>query len=78
MRLVPWFTLVAAALAAVSPLGQDVYRSAFVSGEAISNSIGQFLLLVMLAIAAACAAIEFGVRLWLRRRRLRPASGRAP
>jgi len=53
MRLVPWFTLVAAALVAVSPLGQDVYRSSFVSGEAISNSIGQFLLLVMLAIAAA-------------------------
>ena len=78
MRLVPWFTLVAAALAAVSPLGQDVYRSAVVSGEAISNSIGQFLLLVMLAIAAACAAIEFGVRRWLCRRRLRPAAGRAP
>jgi hypothetical protein len=78
MRLVPWFTLVAAVLVAVSPIGQDVYHSSFVSGEAISNSIGQFLLTVMLAIAAVCAAVEIGVRYWLRRRRVTPASARAP
>ena len=62
MHLVPWFTLVAAAAVAVSPIGQDVYHSGFVSAEGISNSIGQFLAAVMLAIAAACAAVEIGVR----------------
>ena len=70
MRLVPWFTLVATALVAVSPLGQDVYHSSFVSAEGISNSIGQFLLMVMLAGAAGCALIEIGVRYWFARRRV--------
>ena len=70
MRLVPWITLVALGVVAISPLGQDVYHSSFVSAEGISNSIGQFLLLVLMTGAAGCAVIEIGVRYWLRRRRL--------
>jgi hypothetical protein len=69
MRLVPWITLVAVAIVAISPLGQDVYHSSFVSSESISNNIGRFLLAVIISAAAGCALIEIGVRYWLRRRR---------
>ena len=70
MRLVPWITLVAAGVVAMSPLGQDIYHSSFVSGEQLSNSIGQFLLLMMLSGAVACALVETGFRFWLQRRRV--------
>ena len=78
MRRVPWITLLAAGGVAISPLGQDVYHSSFLSGERLSNRIGQFLLMIMLATAVGCAAIEVGIRYWLLRRRVTTASGRAP
>ncbi len=74
MRLVPWITLAAAAIFAISPLGRDVYHATFISAEGISNSIGQFLSLVVLAAAAGCTLIETGVRYWLRRRRVQRPS----
>lgn len=75
VRRVPWFTLAALVAVAISPLGQEIFQSSFVSGEQLSRSLGQFLLAVILAIAAALAAIEALVRHYLHKRRSKQAAG---
>jgi hypothetical protein len=75
MRLVPWITLAAAAALFISPLGQDVIQSSFYSNEQLSRTIGQFLLMCILGGAIVLAAIEWGVRFYLQRRRARAANG---
>jgi hypothetical protein len=75
MRNIPWVTLVIAALFFLSPHGQDLIYQAFFSGEQLSNSISQFLLLVIFGIAIALMAIEWGVKFYLRRRRKAAAHG---
>ena len=73
MRHVPWFTLAALAAVAISPLGQSVIHSAFFSGEQLSRTLGQFLLEVILAIAAGVALLEWTIRYFLRKRRSKQA-----
>ncbi len=71
MRHVPWITLIAVAIFFASPFGQSLYNQAFVSGEALANSIAQFMLLVILGIVVALALLEWGVKFLIRRRRAR-------
>lgn len=71
MRHVPWFTLVVTVIFFASWFGQDLLRQAFVSGEQLSNSIAQFMLLVILGIVIALALLEWGVKFLIRRRRAR-------
>jgi len=71
MRHVPWITLVATILFFASWFGQDLLRQAFVSGEALANSIAQFMLLVILGIVIALALLEWGIKFLLRRHRTR-------
>jgi hypothetical protein len=75
MSLVPWITLAATAVLFISPFGRDVIDSSFYSGEQLARTIGQFLLMCISGGALALAAIEWGVRFWLRRRRARTANG---
>jgi hypothetical protein len=75
MRHVPFTTLIAAAAFCMTPFGRDLLYGAFQSSEHISNSISQFLLLVVLAVAGRLALVEWGVRFYLRRRRGKIAGG---
>jgi hypothetical protein len=69
MRHVPWFTLAVSIVFFMTPLGQSIVQSVFYSGEALSNSIGQFLLLVVAGIVIALALLECGIKYFVRRRR---------
>ena len=60
----PWITTLAWAALAVSPLGQDAFRAAFLSGEHLSRGIWQPIYLV----AAAIAFVTIGFEALLRRR----------
>ena len=71
MRHVPWITLAATVVFFLIPFGRDLLYLAFVSGEQLSNSIAQFMLLVILGIVIALALLEWGVKFLLRRRRAR-------
>ncbi len=74
MRHIPWMTLVMGAVFFVTPLGQSIIQGAFFSGERLSNSISQFILLCVTGIIVAAAAVEWGIKAYLRRRRSRPAA----
>jgi hypothetical protein len=74
MRLVPWITLAAAVVLFITPLGHEVIQSSFYSGEQLSRTIGQFMLMCILGGVVVLAAIEWGVRFYLRRR-ARAANG---
>jgi len=69
MRHIPYITLVAAALFFAGPYGRDILYGAFWSNEQISNSIAQFLLLVVLAAVLAFMLLEWTVKFYWRRRR---------
>jgi hypothetical protein len=71
MKHVPWITLIVAALFLISPFGQDLVRSAFFSGEQLARSLSQFLLMILASVTVALAAVEWGVKFYLRRRRSR-------
>ncbi len=75
MRLVPWFTLAAAIVVAISPLGQDVIHSSFFSGEQLSRSIGQFMFATGIIIAVVLALIEWTIRYYIRKRGKQVAGG---
>ncbi len=75
MRQMPWFTLAAAIVVAISPLGQDVIHSSFFSGEQLSRSIGQFMFVTGFAIVVVLALVEWTVRYYLRRRRSKQVAG---
>ena len=75
MKQVPWLTLVAAAIFLVTPLGTDLIHSSFFSGEQLSRSLGQFVLLMFLVGIVALAAIEWGAKVYLQRRRKAGARG---
>jgi hypothetical protein len=70
----PWITTLVWAILALSPFGQDVFRSAFLSGEALSRGIWQPLYLSALAVAALTIALEALLRqlVWKRRKAGRP------
>ncbi len=68
MRHVPWFTLAATIVFFITPLGQSILQSAFYSGEVLSNSIGQFMLMAVAGIVVAVAALECGIKYYMRRR----------
>ena len=71
----PWFTLAALIVVAISPLGQDVIHSSFFSGEQLSRSIGQFMFATGLAIASALGLAECTIRYYLRKRRSKQVAG---
>ncbi len=68
MRHVPWVTLILAVIFCVTPPAQSIIHSAFFSGEQLANSISQFILLCCIGIVCAAAAIEWGLKAYLRRR----------
>ena len=65
----PWITTLLWAMLALSPFGQDVFRSAFLSGEDLSRGIWQPLYCSALAVAALTIGLEALVRhlVWRRR-----------
>jgi hypothetical protein len=69
MRHVPVITIIAAVLFFVSPFGIDLFYGAFLSSETISNSLSQFLLGIVLVVAAVVALLEWTVKFYLRRHR---------
>lgn len=75
MRHVPWFTLAAAAIFFLTPLGQSMLQSAFYSGEQLANSIAQFMLMIVAGIVVALAALEWGIKYYIRRRARTVARG---
>ena len=71
MRHVPWITLAATVVFFLIPFGRDLLYLAYVSGEQLSNSIAQFMLLVVLGIIVALALLEWVIKVLIRRRRTR-------
>jgi hypothetical protein len=71
LRHVPWLTSAATAVFFLTPLGQSILDSAFYSGERLSNSIAQFMLIVVVGVAIALAALECGIKYYTHRRRAR-------
>ena len=69
----PWIATILAVLACLHPLADDLYRSAFLSGEQLSRSIGQFMLLVAVLVALTAGLLEWGIRVMIVRRRARKA-----
>ena len=74
MRHVPWFTIIATTAFFMSWQGQSLLHQAFVSGEQLANSLAQFLLMMALGIVAGLAALEWGIKYYIRRRRARPVA----
>ena len=74
MRHIPWFTLAASIVFFMTPLGQSIVQSVFYSGEALANSIGQFMLLVVAGVVLALALLECGIKYYIRQRRARCAA----
>ncbi len=67
MRHIPWITLAVAIVFFVSPPGASLIQQAFLSGEQLSNNIGQFVFLIVLGIVIALAALEWFIKYYLRR-----------
>ena len=64
MRLIPWITLVHAAVAVLNPVGFAFLRSAFWSGEQLSRNIAQPFVFAAFGIFLLLAVLEIGVRYW--------------
>ena len=70
----PWISLLLSAVVALNPVGLDILHSAFFAGEQLARSIGQALVLIVLAIMAAAILLEWLVRVLISRRRARGTS----
>jgi hypothetical protein len=71
----PWITCLVALAAALNPIGYDIIRQAFTSGEQLARTLGQLVVYSALGIAAVVAVIEFGIRKFLIARQRQLASG---
>lgn len=67
----PWITTVLTVVAALSPPGQEVISSSLFSGEQLSRSIGQFLLICALGIVVVLGVLEWLILRIIRDRRAR-------
>lgn len=68
MVRVPWISLVLVALVCLSPLGQEVYRG-LQSGEQLSRSMSQIVLLIYGPILILIVLAEWGIRVWINARK---------
>ena len=64
----PWITTLAWAVLALSPLGQDAFRAAFLSGEQLSRGIWQPIYLGTAVVAMVTIAVETLLRRRVSRR----------
>ena len=67
----PWVTLAAGLVFAISPFGQSLIHSAYYSGEQLARSISEFLLLMIGLIWAGLVLLEWLVRVFMLRRRVK-------
>lgn len=67
MRLVPWITLVLAAVLALNPAGYEFIYSAFWSNEALSRNIARPIVLIAIGLLLLLAIAEIVIR-YARRR----------
>jgi hypothetical protein len=72
MVRVPWISLTLVVLVCVSPLGQEVYRG-LNSGEQLSRSMSQIIILIYGPILLLIALAEWGIRMWINARRRKAA-----
>jgi hypothetical protein len=72
MNRVPWISLVLVVLICVSPLGQEVYRG-LSSGEQLSRSMSQIVILIYGPILLLIVLAEWGIRMWINARRRKAA-----
>nr|WP_298875622.1 hypothetical protein [uncultured Bradyrhizobium sp.] len=70
----PWISVLLAIAILVSPIGREVFRDAFLSGEQLSRNISQPIFFIGLAILAFIVALEWLVRFLISRRRVRGAT----
>ena len=61
--------MLAAAIAIVSPFGQDLIRTSFFSGEQLARDLSQLLLYIFAGILVALVALEWLIRWLLHKRR---------
>jgi len=64
MRLIPWISLLLAAIVAFNPVGLDFIRSAFWSNEQLSRNIAQPVVFGSIGVLALLAVVEILVRYW--------------
>jgi hypothetical protein len=69
MQRLPWISVVLSMLVMLSPPGQEIFHSAFYSGEQLARSMGQLVLYIMGAIMLGAVGLECLVRWWLAKRR---------
>jgi hypothetical protein len=75
----PWLATIAAVAFALSPLGREIYHSAFVSSDPLGREIAQFLLVVAALMTGGLMAAEILVKwLWRRRAGRGRAGGEVP
>jgi hypothetical protein len=65
----PWISLIVAAVAVVSPFGQDLIHTSFFSGEQLARDLSQLLLYIFTGSAVALIALECLIRWLLLRKR---------
>ncbi len=67
----PWISLLLAAILALNPLGIDVTRAAFLSGESLSRGIWGPIVLAGAVVMILSAVLEWGIRAFILNRRAR-------
>ena len=71
ITLWPWISLAVGPVFAISPFGQSLIHSAFYSGEQLARSISEFLLLTIGLFWAGLVLLEWLVRVFMLRRRVK-------
>jgi hypothetical protein len=70
VRFVPWISLLIAIAVVLGPPGQEVIRG-LSSGEQLSRSISQAVIMVAGVVLVLLAVIELAVRIYFKRRAAR-------
>ncbi|MEY9752811.1 hypothetical protein ABIE73_000206 [Bradyrhizobium yuanmingense] len=70
----PWISLLLGVIVALHPVGLDFLHSAFFAGEQLARNIAQPIVLTALAIIVLVVLLEWLVRSFLVKRRVRGAS----
>ena len=65
----PWMTAIVAGILGISPIGRDIFDTAFISSERWMQDFWQFVYLCGVAIVIVLALIEWGIRAIIVRRR---------
>ena len=67
----PWIALATGPIFAISPFGQSLIHDSFYSGEQLARSLSGFLLMMFALVWAGLVLLEWLVRVFMLRRRVK-------